>query len=171
MTPALLGSRMPVIHPAELSRLLAAHGPPLALLARQWCDAAEDVVQEAFVRLAEQNPPPDNPVAWLYRVVRNGGISMARAVGRRRRHEVEAGQLHAEWFEPTAADALDAELAAAALAELPVEQRETVVLRLWSGRSFEEIATLTDTSTSTAHRRYQAAIAALRQRLGADQTR
>jgi predicted RNA polymerase sigma factor len=35
---------------------------------------AEDVVQEAFIRLVQQRPVPENVVGWWYRVVRNGRI-------------------------------------------------------------------------------------------------
>jgi len=34
--------------PTEFARLIDAHAAPLVLYARQWCDAPEDVVQEAF---------------------------------------------------------------------------------------------------------------------------
>ena len=51
----------------RLARLLHAHGAALALFARQWCEQPEDVVQEAFCRLASQRTWPDDPVAWLYR--------------------------------------------------------------------------------------------------------
>jgi DNA-directed RNA polymerase specialized sigma24 family protein len=34
-------------------------------------------VQEAFLKLVEQRSQPDRPLAWLYRVVRNGAISAA----------------------------------------------------------------------------------------------
>lgn len=167
VTSAIAPLGTPVITPEELSRLLDAHGARLALFARQRCRSAEDVIQEAFVALASQRSAPRDPVAWLYRAVRNRAASAARAEGRRGRHEEQASVIRPAWFEPTGADAFDAELAASALAELPLEERETVVLRVWSGLSFQEIADLTETSTSTAHRRYEQALAALRRRLGA----
>ncbi|MCA9234518.1 MAG: sigma-70 family RNA polymerase sigma factor, partial [Planctomycetales bacterium] len=170
MTTALSGLRMQLITPAELSQLLAAHGAALALFARQRCSSPEDVVQEAFVALARQSPPPDDPVAWLYRTVRNGAASAARAAGRRRRRETEAGALRSNWFEPADENVLDAQLATAALAALPLEERETVVLRLWSGLTFAQIAELANSSTSTVHRRYETALAALRGRLQADKS-
>ena len=43
-----------------------------------------------------------------------------------------------------------------------IDQREAIVLRMWSGLSFEEIAELTGKSTSTAHRRYLAGLDTLR---------
>ena len=54
----------------DLARLIDANAAPLVLYARQWCEAAEDVVQEAFLKLVRQSRPPVDVVAWLYRVVR-----------------------------------------------------------------------------------------------------
>src|SRR5262249_25427490 len=51
------------------------------------------------------------------------------------------------------------------LADLPLEQREVVVARIWGGLTFEDVARLAGCSLPTAHRRYQAALAALRERL------
>ncbi len=156
---------MVVMGPEVLARLVDEHAAALVLYARQWCDAPEDVVQEAFVKLAGQRQPPDRVLPWLYRVVRNGALSAARAARRRKRHESEAASRAAEWFVPSPAARLDAETAAAALRALPPEQRETVVAHLWGGLTFEQIAELTGVSSSTAHRRYLTALAALRDKL------
>jgi RNA polymerase sigma-70 factor (ECF subfamily) len=51
------------------------------------------------------------------------------------------------------------------LAELPLEQREVIVARIWGGLTFEDIACVADCSVPTAHRRYHAGLAALRERL------
>jgi DNA-directed RNA polymerase specialized sigma24 family protein len=62
---------MPVIGPEQLGRFFDEHARALTLYARQWSDAPEDVVQDAFVSLARQWSVPDRVVPWLYRVVRN----------------------------------------------------------------------------------------------------
>ncbi len=157
---------MSAMGPQLLGRLWDEHRPALELFARQWCQNPADVVQEAFVQLIAQTTLPDNVVGWLYRVVRNGAISSARAAERRRRHETAAGGLHENWFDPAEAAALDGQDVTEALARLPVEQRETIVAHLWGRLSFEQIAAITDTSSSTAHRHYQAGLAALRKTLG-----
>ena len=64
----------------------------------------------------------------------------------------------------SADEALDAQALARDLEMLPGEVREAIVLRLWGGLSFEQIAELTGTSTSTAHRRYISGLSALRER-------
>jgi RNA polymerase sigma-70 factor (ECF subfamily) len=57
---------MPPIDPVMLCGLYRAHAPALLLYARQWPDCAEDLVQDAFVRLAQQASPPGNVLPWLY---------------------------------------------------------------------------------------------------------
>jgi RNA polymerase sigma factor (sigma-70 family) len=157
---------MSIVGPELLGQLLDQHGGPLVLYARQWCETAEDVVQDALLRLVQETRPPDNVVGWLYRVVRNGAISAARSATRRWRHEATAAAAGQPWFDPSPGDRLDAAAATAALAQLPLEQREVIVARLWGGLRFEEIAELTGGSKSTVHRHYEAGLAALRERLG-----
>lgn len=153
-------------NPELVFQLMDRHLRPLTLYARQWCENAEDVVQEALIRLVGLARAPDNPAAWLYYAVRMGAMNSVRAAGRRNRHESRAASEGEPWFEPTPSDQLEAAEATAALESLPLEQREVIIARLWGGLSFEEIAKLTDASVSTAHRRYDAGIAVLRERLG-----
>ena len=152
-----------------LGRLVDRHAAALELFARQWCDTPEDVVQEAFVKLAAQRTPPENPAAWLFRVVRNGALNAAQAARRRRRYETKAAESRA-WFQAkrtvTSSDALDPETAAAELRTLPLEQREVIVAHLWGGLSFEEIAVVSGCSASRAHRLYSAGLSMMRERLG-----
>jgi RNA polymerase sigma-70 factor (ECF subfamily) len=150
---------------SQLAQLVDRHAAALALYARQWCRAPDDVVQEAFVKLAAQRPPPARAAAWLYKVVRNAAISAGRGERRRRRHESEAAARAASWFVPTEGAALDGESATRALEALPPQLREPVVAHLWGGLSFGEIGELMGLSASTAHRRYLEGLAALRERL------
>ena len=154
----------------RLGELIDRHGPALVLFARQWCRDAEDVVQEGLVRLAGERPPPERPVAWLFRVVRNAAISASRSESRRKRRESAVARERA-WFAPTENRSLDAEAVTEALASLPVDQREIVVAHLWGELTFDEIAELTGQSKSAAHRHYQAGLAALRERFGRDAAR
>ena len=74
----------------KLSSLVRQLAGPLELFAAQWARSASDVVQEAFIALAELPSLPDNPRAWLYSVVRFKAISAARSEARRRKHETLA---------------------------------------------------------------------------------
>ena len=157
---------MRFVNPELLATLFDEHAAALELYAAQWTGSSADVVQEAFIELARQQTLPNSIVPWLYRVVRNRAISTARSAGRRRKHESTAAGMNETWFSPSQGAAIDAKTATEALRSLPHEQSEVVVARVWGGLSFEQIADVVGISSSSAHRRYQAALAALRERLG-----
>ncbi len=155
--------------PDGLGNLLDQHAAALELYARQWCNAPEDVVQEAFLKLAGLRVVPDNPAAWLFRVVRNGAIDAGQASLRRRRYETAAASSASPWFEADPDErpgAIDPEQAASELQSLPIEEREIIVAHLWGGLTFEQIAGVARCSSSTAHRLYARGLLTLRERLG-----
>ena len=143
------------------------HVAPLVAYARQWVDAtaAEDVVQRVFVRLLTAGRLPVDAKTWLFRCVRNEAISAWRSGRRRKRRERETVQSSPVWFVSTPEDAIDAATAQAAVEALPLDQREVIMLRLWSGLTLKEIAAVTGAGVTTVHDRYHAALAILRQRL------
>jgi RNA polymerase sigma factor (sigma-70 family) len=157
------------VTPELLGRLLDEHGGALALYAAQWTENADDCVQEAFIELAGQPRAPASPVAWLYRVVRNRAISQFRSSRRREKRELLGQRLRSRETSDREGEApaepIRREELAAAIASLADEIREVVVARTWGGLNFEQIAELAGCSTSTAHRRYEAGLAALRERL------
>jgi RNA polymerase sigma factor (sigma-70 family) len=151
--------------PAQVARLVDTHAAALVLAARQWCCEPEDVVQEAFIKLVRQRPPPTDSIAWLYRVVRNGAIDVGKIARRRLRRESSVARPE-RWFVENEIDGLDAETAVAALERLPGDQREVIVARHWGGLSFEQIAGVVGCSASTAFRRYTAGVEELRKQMG-----
>ena len=147
-----------------LGRLLDEHGAALALYASQWTDAADDCVQEALVELARQPQAPDHAVAWLYRVVKNRALNAARGSRRRRERETRAMADRFAVVQQSAAFDRDASLAAIeALEQLETDDRELVVMRIWGGLKYDEIAVALAISTSSAHRQYERALTKLRQ--------
>ena len=149
----------------RLARMVSERSAALVLYARQWTTdpaAAEDVVQDALASLLAQTRPPDDPVAWTYRAVRNGAIDAARTSSRRRRRERAVAKGRRDWFESRPDVLIDARAAEGAMQQLPPASREIVVLRIWSGLSFAQIAAVTSTSLSTVHDRYAAALRQLR---------
>ncbi|MDC0937125.1 RNA polymerase sigma factor [Pirellulales bacterium] len=142
---------------ALISDMLRRHGAELELYAAQWTQAADDCVQEALMELARQPTAPKNPRAWLYRVVRNRALNYARAAGRRAEHEQFAIRLR-----PINDAAATAEDVADALATLPADCREIIVLRVWGQLSWREVAEVTGLSSSTAERKYQTGLETLR---------
>jgi RNA polymerase sigma-70 factor (ECF subfamily) len=153
----------------DIAAIVDAHADAMLLFARQWSEVwAEDVVQEAFLQLVRRvkaQDPPESVVAWLYQVIRNELITRHHGRCRSRAREQRVASERPTWFEASVETRLDARRAAEQLETLSIEQRETVVARIWGGLSFEEIARLTNTSRSTAHRRYLSAIEALRKKL------
>ena len=154
------------VTPELLAQLLDRHAAALELFAAQWSQAPADVVQEAFVELVRQAVPPQNSVAWLYRVVRNRALSEARSATRRKRRESAAVAQSERWFRQADENDLDPQEAADALRGLPDGLREVLVARIWGGLTFEQIGEITQTSVATAFRRYEEAISLLRTRLG-----
>jgi RNA polymerase sigma-70 factor (ECF subfamily) len=150
----------------RLGTLIDRHAAALVLYARQWCDAPEDVVQEAFLALMAQPTAPAQVAAWLFRVVRNRAISAARAERRRQRREREVASRTDLWFTTGPSPEVDAATLHEALVALPAEQREVIVAHLWGGLTFEQAGALAGCSSSTAYRRYLAGLELLRARLG-----
>src|SRR5258708_5055319 len=97
-----------------LGEIMDRYAGGLVLYARQWCASAEDVVQEAFVKMAGFPAPPRTVGAWLFHVVRQAAISAGRSERRRRRHERNAAP-PIGWFAPDPSIGIDADAAAAAL--------------------------------------------------------
>jgi RNA polymerase sigma-70 factor (ECF subfamily) len=154
----------------ELCRLIDAHCSTLILYAKQWHpNEAEDVVQEAFLRMVRRatwEGMPTNPVAWLFTAVRNEAIDRHRKTKRRQRHEQQAMAERPIWFETPPDTALRSSELLELLDTLPPEQREVVIARIWGGLTFDEIAALTGDSRTTVHRRYGDALERLRERMG-----
>jgi RNA polymerase sigma-70 factor (ECF subfamily) len=149
----------------QIADLIASHAAALALFARQWCNDPEDAVQGAFCKLVRLSVPPDDPVAWLFKVVRTTAIDRGRADRRRAKREAIIAKPE-RWFAENEIEGLDAVAAVAALEALPAELREVIVARLWGGMTLEQVAAVAGCSLTTAHRRYEAGIVALRERLG-----
>jgi RNA polymerase sigma-70 factor (ECF subfamily) len=153
------------VGPELLGRLLDEHGPALALYAAHWTEAADDCVQEALVELARLPQAPANVRAWLFRVVKHRALNAAR--GQRRRHEREenAAQQRLDLNRSATIGSLDALVVSEALDSLAPIERELVVMRVWGGLTFDEMAVALESSTSSVHRQYQQALEKLRQQL------
>jgi RNA polymerase sigma-70 factor (ECF subfamily) len=159
-----MGSKQSFLSAEELVGIVDQRFPALVLYARSWnVNNAEDLVQEALLKLVEQPKRPDNPAAWLCKTIRNAAISRHRQAERQKKHETEAARQKPDWFVPH--DSLLAKEAAEKLSELPTDRREIVVLRIWNQLSFDEIAELTGMPKTNVFRMYREALAELRKRL------
>ncbi len=151
-----------VISPDQLARLWHAHSAKLLLIARAIGEPAEDAVQEAFIRLGQQEQLPQQPMAWLVRVARNQILGWHRT-GQRQSLREQQYALQLSWFQNSKPDEhLEAQELAAALQRLPAIERQIVVMHIWGELTFEQIAVEFALSRATAHRRFQDAVAQLR---------
>lgn len=142
--------------------------PGLLLFARQWVRSradAEDIVQEAFVRLWRRDGSIGNK-GLLYAMVRSIALDLIRRDSRRARREADAAADSEQTSEPQFDFEDESQRAlAAAVDALPREQREVVVMKVWNEATFAEIATGLGISQNTAASRYRYALAALKKNL------
>jgi RNA polymerase sigma-70 factor (ECF subfamily) len=123
--------------------------------------AASDVVQQVFVSLMRQRRAIDALDRYLRRAVRNECFSVAR---RQVHSRLEPAML--EPVDPAGDDPEQRAVIAQALDALPIEQRETVHLKVFEGMTFQEIADLSGESINTIASRYRYAMDKLRTMLG-----
>ena len=157
----------------ELERLYDGHAQPLYAfllnLTRHEADT-RDLLQELFVKIArdpELLAGVRDERAFLIRLAHNAAIDWMRRRGTR---DKTREQFTAERISPFAPDANPDEQTfraalAGALAELPVEQRAVVQLKLWAGMTFEQIAEALDVPPNTAASRYRYGLDKLREHL------
>jgi RNA polymerase sigma factor (sigma-70 family) len=131
----------------------------LALLVTGSRSAAEDVVQESFLRLRSTAAELSDPVRYLRRIV----LNEARQVLRRR--EIERRHLPAEsgFVLPPDLDEMWQ-----LLDGLSERRRVALVLRYYEDLSFSEIARLLDCGENTARSLVHRGLKSLRRKLDAD---
>ena len=128
---------------------------------------AEDIAQEAFVRLWEHRAkwkPRSSPRALLYTIARNEALNQrksAAAMVRSLVHHAEAARRVTTPAERTEANEFRAALERA-IALLPARQREVIALSRFDGLTREEISAVTGLSPQTVANYLVAALTALR---------
>jgi len=139
-------------------------------------DDIEDVVEETFWqawRQASRFDPARGAVqTWLLTIARSRALDRVRVLRRRRESPLEGddGEVVVQQAAP-GDPGLDAEaserrrIVAAALSELPAEQRETLELGYYGGLSQSEIAERTGQPLGTVKTRMRSAMQKLRSRL------
>ena len=133
------------------------------------CEAAEDAVQEAFLRLAREKRKELTGEAarrWLFVVVRNLCFSQLRR--KQKELPLETGP-EAVAQEPNPAQAASAEERSRwveeAIAQLPLKMRETIILREYDGLDYAQIAQVSECSIGTVKSRLARGRQMLRARL------
>ena len=155
--------------PLDIARLYDQHGDSLyrylAVKLGSSSDA-EDVLQEVFCRLVTYRVRLGlvrKPRAFIFRVARNEANRFLRA---------KIQNDHAAWSPMSLADSFlssyagpdepTEKLVADALRLLPDEQREAVILKVFEGLTFREIASVCDSSVPTVASRYRYGLDKLR---------
>lgn len=122
---------------------------------------AEDVLQETFLALMQRDELPREPEHYCLRSFRNRALNYKRSLWRRLTRELESHR----WFEKTDEESPAERAAMERLAELPPEQREVIVLKIWNHCTFDEIGALLDISPNTAAGRYRYGLQKLKLKL------
>jgi len=159
--------------PVDIERLYDEHAQALfAFLLNFTRHEADthDLLQELFIKLAKRPELLDgvrDERAFLLRLAHNLAIDLIRRRGTREKNYEQLAREPLAVFAPTDAPDEGAfrEALAAALGELPAEQREVVHLKLWEGLTFEQIADLLAIPLNTAASRYRYGLDKLRLRL------
>ncbi len=129
-------------------------------------ESAEDAVHEAFVRLwRSKSRPASDAVGYVFAAVRNAAVDQVR----RRRPALPAT---ASIFDDSAASP---DVAAAqgeqcrilrrALEALPADQREAIVLRVYAGLTFRQMAEALGQPLPTVASRYRRGLESIRETL------
>jgi RNA polymerase sigma-70 factor (ECF subfamily) len=113
--------------------------------------AAQDVVQECFLKLLSNGQPVENLSAWLHRVTHNLAVDHLRGEARRQRLHLAAAQARPS-AAPTAEEALGARdaqgLVERELQALTPNERAVLHLKLKAGQSYREISAITGLSVT-----------------------
>ena len=136
-------------------------GVPEACLTLQDRSAAEDVLHQVFAKLLQKDLAINGQALhYLYRAVRN------TALNHRRQHARELELTpNGHWLDSPPGMQETGLALQSALAALPEEQREIMILRVWGQMTFEEAAAALDISPNIAASRYRYALAKLKERL------
>jgi RNA polymerase sigma-70 factor, ECF subfamily len=140
---------------------------------------AEDVLQEVCLQIWQQahafDPARGRPFTWLVTLARSRAIDRLRAVDSRERAALRAAgeappEAAAETADDEAVRSEQAEVVRRALAELPEEQRQALLLAYLGGMSQSEIAAAKGVPLGTVKTRTRAGLKKLsellRNRLG-----
>ena len=147
---------------AEIEFLYRQHGAALLLFASTITGErgrAQDAVHQVFLKLIENGSlsRAQDKKAYLFACIRNAVLNERKNQDRHEPLETDSA-----WFSPPGRDVTGEQNLRRALAALPDDQRQIVVLHIWGDLTFSEIADLLSISSNTAASRYRYALGKLR---------
>ncbi|MHC4841252.1 MAG: sigma-70 family RNA polymerase sigma factor [Planctomycetota bacterium] len=145
----------------RLSRGLFGYG--LALSGNR--DAAADALQDAWLSLLK-GKAPQNVKAYLYATLRNRVFDLKRRGKVAARAEVELKLLRPKSGSFDNVEVLELNRA---IATLPQDQLEVLLLRAYEGMKFNAIAEVIGSPVKTAESRYRLALEKLRQEMAGEE--
>ena len=162
---------MPTSAPDRLSDTYRDWGPRLMAYALLLCgsrSSAEEALQNLFAHLA-RSPAllagARDPGAYLFVSLRRHALDLRE---REQKAWRKVSRNPQDFLRPVPEKGLseeDCREIEAAVAALPEEHREVVMLRIWAGLGWPEIAEVTGGNVRTLESRYRAALETLRGRL------
>lgn len=161
---------------------LQEHGSKLLLFARQQTRSladAEDILQEALVRLARKVSDgvfDGGQAAWLpyvYTSIRRCAIDLGRKNDRRTareekvelQREIETNGMSDPWFNILGENDETRAMIEKSIRQLPEKFSEVIILKIWSEMTFAQIAKTLEISQNTAASRYRYGLDALKKML------
>ncbi len=154
---------------ALYGRLAPQIGGYLRALCRD-ATRAEDLLQEAFLQVHRSRHTylPPRPVRpWVYAIARNVFLMSRRAGGRRGRYESTVGETFPDVAVPPEVESLaDRDAVHRALARVPEDRREALLLHHVWGLSFREVGAVLRVSEAAAKLRAHRGVQTLREILG-----
>ena len=152
-------------------RLLREHGAALILFAKQWSATvadAEDAMQSGFLRFWKTHGRARDELAYLYACVRSAAMDLGRSERRRESRQIRAVRSERPAFEFSADRAERQSAIESALGQLPGDQREVVVMKIWGGLTFGQIGEALGVPLNTAASRYRYALSRLHAELSTE---
>jgi RNA polymerase sigma-70 factor (ECF subfamily) len=135
-------------------------------------EEAEDVLQEVFLQVWKRAGDFDEhrgrPFTWLVTLARSRAIDRLRSLASRARVAIAGARDESELISDAATDAFRSEqrgLVTDALAQLPEEQKRTLILAYFDGLTQSEIAARLGAPLGTVKTRMRAGITKLRELL------
>jgi RNA polymerase sigma-70 factor (ECF subfamily) len=136
-------------------------------------EEAEDILQDVFIQIWRRAKDFDEkrgrPFTWLVTLTRSRAIDRLRLLGARQRLATSAAQDQTEEASDALTDTIRSgqkEIVQRALADLPEDQKQTLVLAYYEGLTHSEIASKVGAPLGTVKTRIRSGMIKLRALLG-----